>query len=110
VGLLDTTYRIINDYEWTLRLHLRGGKGSYNSSLLVHRRVGGFGESHPVRSVLEHLRLSRQHGLPMAKAIAIYLECFVRRGVGHLTKLFLPEIVYTKLKRTVRRGDSVPLD
>lgn len=110
LGLIDTTYRIINDYEWTLRLHLHGGKGSYNSSLLVHRRVGGFGENHPVRSVLEHLRLSRQYGLPATKAVAAHLYYFVRRGVGHLTKLFLPEIIYTKLKRAVRRGYSVPLD
>jgi glycosyltransferase involved in cell wall biosynthesis len=110
LGLLDTTYRIINDYEWTLRLHLHGGKGSYNSSLLIHRRVGGFGESHPVRSVLEHLRLSRQHGLPMTKAVAAHLYYFVRIGMGHLAKLFLPEIIYTKLKRAVRRVYSVTLD
>jgi len=110
LGLLDTTYRIIHDYEWTLRLHLRGGKGSYNSSLLVHRRVGGFGESHPVRSILEHLRLSRQYGLPATKAVAANLYYFVRGGMVHLAKLFLPEIIYKKLKRAVRRDYSVTLD
>jgi hypothetical protein len=34
----------------------------------------------------------------------------VRMGMGHLAKLFLPEIIYTKLKRAVRRDYSVPLD
>lgn len=103
LGLIDTTYRIINDYEWTLRLHLHGGKGFYNSSLSVHRRVGGIGESHPIRSVLEHLRLSRQYGLPPTKAVVAHLCYFIRGRVGHLAKLLLPDIIYKKLKRVVRK-------
>ena len=104
------TYKIANDYEWTLRLHVHGGKGFYNSSLLVHRRVGGIGESHPIRSVLEHLRLSRQYGLPATKAVTAQLNHFTRRGMGHLVQLLLPENVYTKLKCAVRRRYSLPLD
>jgi hypothetical protein len=110
VGLIDLTYKFVADYEWVLRLHLNGESGFYNSSLVVHRRVGGIGESHPVRSVLEHLRLSRQYGLPATKAVAAHLYYFVRGGVGHLAKLLLPDIIYKKLKRVVRRGYSVPLD
>jgi len=110
VGLIDMTYGYVADYEWVLRLHLNGEKGSYSSSLVVHRRVEGVGESHPVRSVLEHLRLSRQHGLPVTNAVTAHLYYFARRGVGHLTKLFLPDIIYKKLKRAVRRECSVPLD
>lgn len=109
-GLLDLTYKYVADYEWVVRLHLNGEKGFYNSSLVVHRRVGGIGESHPVRSILEHLRLSRQYGLPMTKAVAAHLYYLLRRGMGHLAKLLLPEIIYTKLKRALRRGYSVPLD
>lgn len=104
VGLIDMTYKFVADYEWVLRLHLNGEKGFYTSSLSVHRRVGGIGESHPVRSVMEHLRLSRQYGLPATKALAAHLYYFVRGGVGHLAKLFLPDIIYKKLKRAVRRG------
>ena len=104
LGLLDTTYRIINDYEWTLRLLRHGGKGFYKDSLIVHRRVGGFGESHPVRSVLEHLRVSRQYGLPAAKVLATHLYHLACRTMGHLAKLFLPEMIYAKFKRAIRRG------
>jgi len=103
LGLLDLTYNFIADYEWILRLHLNGEKGFLNSALVVHRRVGGIGESHPVRSVLEHLRLSKQYGLPATKAVAAHLYYFVRGGTGHLAKLLLPGIIYTKLKRVVRR-------
>lgn len=110
VGLMDLTYKYVADYEWVVRLHLNGEKGFYNSSLVGHRRVGGIGESRPVWSILEHLRLSREYGLPVTKAVAAHLYYLVRRGVGHLTKLLLPEIIYTKLKRAVRRGYSVPLD
>lgn len=104
LGLLDMTYKYIADYEWILRLHLNGKGGFFDSSLVVHRRVGGIGESHPVRSVLEHLRLSRQYGLPATKPVAAHLYYFVRGGMGHLAKLLLPAIIYKKLKRAVRRG------
>ena len=103
LGLIDMTYNYVADYEWTLRLHLHGGKGFYNSSLSVHRRVGGIGESHPVRSVLEHLRLSRQYGLPATKAVTAHLCYFIRGRVGYLAKLFLPDIIYKKLKHVVRK-------
>lgn len=103
-GLTSLTYKIINDYELILRFHLNGGIGFYNSSLVVHRRVGGVGENHLVRNALEHLRLLRQYGLPKTKAMAIYLYYLVRRGAGHLAKLFLPNIIRNKLKRVMHRG------
>ena len=97
IGLLDETYKISNDYEWTLRLHLAGGNGFYESRLIVHRRIGGIADQHPFRSILERLKILRQHGLPTTKAAAIHLPHFVRRGVGYFVKLFLPDIIYKKL-------------
>ena len=99
IGLLDTNYRIINDYEWTMRLLLHGGKGLYSSSVLVHREVGGLGESHPFRSIMEHIRISRQYELPVTRAVVSHLYYFVRGGIGRLARLLLPGIIYTKFKR-----------
>lgn len=103
VGLLNMAYKFANDYEWLLRFHQHGGKGHCENLLIVHRRTGGIGESLPFQSALEQLRILRQHGLPTTKAVATHLCYFVRRGVGHLAKLFLPDIIYKKLKRAVRR-------
>jgi len=102
VGLIDMSYGYIADYEWTLRLLRHGGKGFYNGSLLVHRRIGGLGESHSFRSVLEHLSVSRQYGLPVTKAVAAHLYYFARRAMGRLARLLLPGDIYTKLKRAAR--------
>ena len=110
LGLLDVTYIVINDYEWTLRLHLAGGIGFYESRMTVHREMGGIPDEHPFRDVLERLRVLRQYGLPMSKAMAIYLPHFVYKGVGYFVKLFLPDIIYKKLKRAVRKGSSVHLN
>ncbi len=104
VGLMDMTYKFVADYEWFLRLYLNGGNGFYNSSLMIHRGVGGIGESYLVQSMKEHLRLLRQYGLPKTKAMATYLYYLVRRGAGHLVKLFLPAVIYKKLRRVVHGG------
>ncbi len=110
LGLLDETYKISNDYEWTLRLHLAGGNGFYESRLIVHRRIGGIADQHPLLSILERLKVLRQHGLPTTKAVVIHLPNFVRSGVVHFVKLFLPDIIYKKLKRAVGKASSVPLN
>ena len=106
LGLLDTTYRISNDYEWTLRLHLLGGNGFYESQLIVHRGIGGIADEHPFLDVFERLRVLRQHGLPTTKAVAIHLPHFVLRGVGHFVKLFLPAIIHKNLKRALGKNDD----
>ena len=97
IGIFDLNFTISNDYEWTLRLHLAGGNGFYESRLIVHRRIGGIADQHPFRSILERLKVLRQHGLPTTKAVAIHLPQFVHRGVRYFVKLFLPDIIYKKL-------------
>ena len=83
---MDTTYNLVADYEWILRLHLIGGKGFYDGSLVVHRRVGGIGEKYPIRSASEHLRILKRYGLPKFKAMAAYSCYLVRRGVGRIAR------------------------
>jgi len=102
-GLMDMNFKLVADYEWILRLHLSGAKGFYNSSLVVHRRVGGLGERSPIQSALEHLRLLRKYGLPKSKAIFAYLYYSIRRILGGIVKLLLLGIIYKKLKCVLRR-------
>jgi len=102
-GLLNMSYKYANDYEWLLRCHQHGVKGNYERLLVAHRRTGGFGERYLFQSTLEQLKILKQYKLPFSRAIAIYLDCFVRKSAGYFTKLFLPEIIYKKLKRVVRR-------
>ena len=78
--------------------------------MMVHRGMGGIAEQHPFLDVLERLKVLRQHGLPTTKAMVISLPNLVRRGVVHFVKLFLPDIIYKKLKRAVGKASSVPLN
>jgi len=86
IGLIDITYKYFTDYEWVLRLNKNNGRGIYSSALLVHRGVGGVGESLSTQSALEMLRLLRQYRLPKAKALMFYLYFFVRRTMGNFAK------------------------
>lgn len=101
IGLLDVARRFTADYEWILRLYLSGGKGFYNSSLVVHRGVGGIGESFSAQSLLDLLSLLSQYGLPKSKAVNAYLYYLMRRGSVQAIKFFLPDIIYKKLKHAV---------
>lgn len=109
IGLLGENFKFSNDYEWTLRLHLAGGNGFYDSRLNVHRRIGGVADQHPFRGALEQVNVLRLHGLPTTKATVILLPNLVRRVVGYFAKLFLPDIIYKQLKRPVGKGSSAPL-
>lgn len=110
LGLLDSTYKICCDYEWTLRMHLAGCNGFYENQLTVHRGAGGIGDQHPFLDLLERLRVLRQHGLPTTKAVVIYLPHFIWIGVRYFVKLFLPDIIYKKLKNSVRKDSSAPMN
>ncbi|MFH1309188.1 MAG: glycosyltransferase family 2 protein [Candidatus Omnitrophota bacterium] len=103
-GLQDIRYKLVADYEWIQRLHSSGAVGLYDSSIIVHRRSGGVGESNVIGSAIEHLKLLRQYGLPKAKAMTCYANYLVRGIIGRLTKFLLPDIIYKKLKRVVRGG------
>lgn len=103
VGLIDMNYKFVGDYDWTLRLHLSGGNGFYNNSLIVHRRVGGLGDRYLIQTALELLVLLRKYRLPKAKAMFTYLYYLIRRVLGYFVKLFLPGSIYEKLKRIVHR-------
>jgi glycosyltransferase involved in cell wall biosynthesis len=81
-GLIDTSYKFFNDYELALRFHLNGARGIYNNSLMVHKRIGGMGESLSLESISEFLRLLRQYRLPKTKALTNYLYFLVRGRIG----------------------------
>jgi glycosyltransferase involved in cell wall biosynthesis len=109
MGILDLNFKISNDYEWLLRFHLAGGKGFYDSRLIVHRGIGGIADQHPYRSVSERLRVLRWHGLPTTKAAVNHLPYIVRRWVGLFARQFLPDTIFENLKGAVGKGSSAPL-
>lgn len=96
VGLLDTTYKIINDYEWTLRLHTNGGRGFYESKVAVCKEIGGIADSHPFQNMVEHLRLLRLYRLLTFKSMAMHIHSFAIREIKQCVKMLLPDSMYKK--------------
>lgn len=111
VGLFDLNYKIRNDFEWILRLHLHGGRGFYESRLIGNFRLGGISDSGmDFTRIFENLKILRQHRLLTARVAAPDLYRLIRYSVGYLAKLLLPDIIHRKLKRVMRRSHSVPMD
>lgn len=103
-GLIDTSYKFFNDYELVLRFHLNGASGLYSDSLMIHKRVGGVGESLSVQSVSELLRLLKQYRLPKTKAMVNCLYYLMRGSFGSLVRRILPQNIHNKLKYSYGRA------
>ena len=111
VGLFDLSYKIRNDFEWIVRLHLHGGRGVYESRLIGHFRLGGTSDiDSDFTHIFENLKILRQHRLLTAGVAAPYLYRLVRYSMGYTAKLLLPDIIRRKLKHVMRRSHSVPMD
>jgi len=103
-GLFDLNYKYASDFEWLLRFHQSAGMGYYENSLIVHRKVGGIGESHLVQGMLEQLRILKKYRLPKTKVLVTFLYYAVRISMGFFAKLFLPAVICRKIKRLAHKG------
>jgi len=87
-GVFDTGYRIQSDFELTLRLlAVHGVRSAYLPEILVRMRMGGTTNKRLVnvlRGNLESYRAARAHGL-------------------HVTPLFFPRKILSRLPQFVRR-------
>lgn len=109
VGLFDLNYKIRNDFEWILRLHLHGGRGCYESRLIGHFRLGGTSDSGgDFTHIFENLKILKQHRLLTAGVAAPYLYRLIRYSTGYLAKLLLPDVIHRKLKRVMTGSTHDP--
>lgn len=110
VGLINPSFKNGADYEWLLRLHLNGGKGLYDSRLMVCMRRGGISDTWYFINALAELRALKKHRLPRTKYMFYAFNVAVRRAIRHIAKLFLPDRLYQKLMSIVRRNYSIHPD
>jgi glycosyltransferase involved in cell wall biosynthesis len=102
LGLLDLAYKICNDYDWCMRLHLIGGQGFYDGRLVYHFRVGG-ASTNGFRLTVEKLRILRSHGLLTARVAAPEVRALMYCAAAYVLKLVLPKAVRPHLKKVMRR-------
>jgi hypothetical protein len=69
-GLFRTNLRVASDYDWLLRLHLRGCKGIYDPRLIGHMQFGGISTARQGLALLEGAVVTARHGYPARLAAA----------------------------------------
>lgn len=103
VGLFDLSYKVRNDFDWILRLHLSGGRGVYDSRLIGHFRLGGVSDiGSDFAHIFENLRILRRHGLLTSATAAPYLYRLIRYSTGHVAGRLLPDALRRTIKRAAR--------
>lgn len=108
VGLFELNYKIRNDFEWILRLHLHGATGLYDSRLVGHFRLGGLSDKGgDFTHIFENLRILRRHRLLTPSVAAPHVGTLIRYSTGYLARLLMPKMLHRTLRRMMRRGDSV---
>ena len=62
IGLFDPAYRRAMDYDWLLRLHLAGGRGQYDPSIVGHMTHAGVSNREFQDTIGEVKRIAIAHG------------------------------------------------
>lgn len=97
-GLYDRDLRIAMDYEWLLRIHLRGARGEYVPGLTSHMFGGGVSQLHGRRALAEVRDVSIRYGYPRLGA----WTRFIGRDVRARAREFIERRVSRKLAQRLR--------
>lgn len=74
-GMFDLRWKIAMDYDWHLRIHVRGIRGVYSHDLIAYTTAGGISDAERLKAFAECRDISIVHGLHPAFA---YLYFFLR--------------------------------
>lgn len=86
-GLLDSQYRVANDYELFLRFLKLGVVGVYCPKLIVYHAFGGLSTIYDFRAFREVRFAAISHGLDPTVAWMYYFFCVFKRGLKRLVNL-----------------------
>jgi glycosyltransferase involved in cell wall biosynthesis len=107
IGLFDLTYRLAMDYDWFLRLHHAGGRGTYDPAIVAHMNHAGVSNLQFRRTVAEVERVAVAHGRFPALA---RLESLLRVGkisISHQVK-HRSRPLYDKIRSLINRSYNIP--
>jgi glycosyltransferase involved in cell wall biosynthesis len=109
-GLFDPTLRTAMDYDWFLRLHKLGGRGSYSPRLLGHMTLEGQSDRNFRSGLREVRKISVRHGYPTLLAWGRYVFRLVKGTARRHLQKWLPSNFYEYLRKSMnsnyRSGDG----
>ena len=80
-GGFDETFHTAMDYEFLLRITVRGVKGSYIPTVLTHMRLGGESDSNYTRAYEEVRMASVRYGYSKPRAVVRFYYRYIRTSV-----------------------------
>lgn len=98
VGLYDRTFRIAMDYEWLLRAHVQGARGTYLPDVTSHMGADGISQRRILESLKEVERASVRYGYPPTRARMRYWA----RAAKLTSRLFIEQNLSPSLAGSLR--------
>lgn len=100
-GLYDKDYKIAMDYEWLLRNHNCGARGTYVPGITAHMSAGGISNRRMLESIEEVRKASMRHGYPRLRAMARYYARVNRVRARLMLERTFPPRVTSRLRSLI---------
>ena len=97
-GLYDTSFRVAMDYEWLLRVHRRGARGVYVSSITSHMENTGISNKQILGSLQEVRRAAVLHSYSRFLALLLYHL----RAIKLTSRILVEKYVSRSIASTIR--------
>ena len=99
IGLFDTNYHYAMDYEWHLRLHIRGGQGIYAKEVTGNMGLGGASDTSYHKALKEVRDISIRHGKNKFLAWLLYGIRLIKGTSRRTLEKILPVPVFDRVRR-----------
>ncbi len=97
-GLFDTRYRYAMDYEWALRLHVRGARGKYVQQIVGHMGLGGASDASFRKAILEVRDIAVRYGRNRLVSEIEYRYRLIKGAGRRLLERALPSGLFDRLR------------
>ncbi|HSA83010.1 MAG TPA: glycosyltransferase family 2 protein [Geminicoccaceae bacterium] len=101
IGSFDPALRFAMDYDWLLRAHRAGFRGTYAPEVVGHMSLAGVSDRDYVRALAEVRDIAIAHGEPGARAWPLYLYRVAKGTTQRALLRTAPAGLYELLRRRV---------
>jgi glycosyltransferase involved in cell wall biosynthesis len=104
IGGFDPRYRFAMDYDWLLRAHRAGLRGTYAPAVVGHMTLAGESDRDYARALGEVRTIAIAHGAPAAPAWARFLFRVAKGAAQRGLRRVAPAGLYEGLRRRINPG------
>ena len=109
IGLFDANNRYCADYDWLLRAHLAGLRGSYHPTIRSYFSHGGISSANYFAALARVGDVAIAHGCPPLKAHVAFARGVTQKLIRTVLRNILPERMFYSILRRATRTGTIPL-